>query len=113
MTTDPNDIRRTILRKLHEQLEADVALANNLLNVESLKCVTVILESLYEDEGFDQKERQLAALVVSKVDGGCGGVGLICDDDVSKEGEVDVCKKIDGGDVDVNKGGEVGDYVMR
>nr|GEW79142.1 hypothetical protein [Tanacetum cinerariifolium] len=51
---------------------------------------------------------------VIKVDGGGGGgVGLICDDDVSKEGEVDVCKKIDGGDADVSKGGEVGDYVVR
>nr|GEV33042.1 copia protein [Tanacetum cinerariifolium] len=45
---------------------------------------------------------------VIKVDGEGGGVGLICNDDVSKEGEVDVCKKIDGRDVDVSKGGDDG-----
>ncbi|GJU87466.1 RNA-directed DNA polymerase, eukaryota [Tanacetum coccineum] len=33
MATEPNDVRRTILRHLREQLEADVALANNLLDV--------------------------------------------------------------------------------
>nr|GEW95697.1 hypothetical protein [Tanacetum cinerariifolium]GEW97913.1 hypothetical protein [Tanacetum cinerariifolium] len=43
--------------------------------------------------------------VINNVDGGFGDDG-----DVS---EVDVCKKIYEGDADVNKGGEVGDYVMR
>ncbi|GJU03832.1 hypothetical protein Tco_1114170 [Tanacetum coccineum] len=33
MATEPNDLRRSILRQLREVLEADVALTNNLLDV--------------------------------------------------------------------------------
>ncbi|GKF28246.1 hypothetical protein Tco_0094588 [Tanacetum coccineum] len=33
MATELSDLRRSILRRLREELEADVALANNLLNV--------------------------------------------------------------------------------
>ncbi|GKD64100.1 hypothetical protein Tco_1306208 [Tanacetum coccineum] len=33
MATEPNDVRRTTLRRLREELAADVALANNLLDV--------------------------------------------------------------------------------
>ncbi|GJX91730.1 hypothetical protein Tco_0345056 [Tanacetum coccineum] len=33
MATEPNDLTRIILRRLGEELEADVALANNLLDV--------------------------------------------------------------------------------
>nr|GEX20476.1 hypothetical protein [Tanacetum cinerariifolium] len=33
MTTEPKDERLSILRRLWEELEADVALANNLLDV--------------------------------------------------------------------------------
>ncbi|GJU39534.1 hypothetical protein Tco_1192491 [Tanacetum coccineum] len=68
----------------------------------------------YDDDGDVIKGGKSRGGDVIKVDGGGGGVGLICDDNVNKEGEVDVCKKIDGGDADVNKGGEVGDSdVMR
>nr|GEV74432.1 bulb-type lectin domain-containing protein [Tanacetum cinerariifolium] len=33
MTTEPNDVRLSILRRLREELEAQVALANNLLDM--------------------------------------------------------------------------------
>ncbi|GJY27144.1 hypothetical protein Tco_0401870 [Tanacetum coccineum] len=33
MATEPNDMRRSILRRLREKLEVDVALGNNLLDV--------------------------------------------------------------------------------
>nr|GEU58102.1 hypothetical protein [Tanacetum cinerariifolium] len=33
MTTEPNDLRRSILRRLREVLEADAAVTNNLLDV--------------------------------------------------------------------------------
>nr|GEY97434.1 hypothetical protein [Tanacetum cinerariifolium] len=33
MATEPNDLRRTTLRRLQEKLAADVALANNLCDV--------------------------------------------------------------------------------
>ncbi|GKE18468.1 hypothetical protein Tco_1426045 [Tanacetum coccineum] len=33
MATEPNDVRRSTLRRLREELAADVALANNLLDV--------------------------------------------------------------------------------
>ncbi|GJY27095.1 hypothetical protein Tco_0401821 [Tanacetum coccineum] len=68
----------------------------------------------YDDNGDVINGCESRSGNVIKVDGGGGGVGLICDDDVNKEGEVDVCKKIDGGDDDASKGGEVGDSdVMR
>ncbi|GKC04225.1 hypothetical protein Tco_0995835 [Tanacetum coccineum] len=67
-----------------------------------------------DDDGNVSKGGESGGGDVIKVDGGGGGVSLICDDDVNKDGEVDVCKKIDGGDADVSKGGKVGDYdVMR
>ncbi|GKC83780.1 hypothetical protein Tco_1139497 [Tanacetum coccineum] len=59
-----------------------------------------------DDDGDVSKGGESGGGDVIKVDGGGGGVGLICDDDVNKEGEVDVCKKIDGGDADVSKEGE-------
>ncbi|GJV36115.1 hypothetical protein Tco_1408592 [Tanacetum coccineum] len=33
MATEPNDVRRSTVRRLREELAADVALANNLLDV--------------------------------------------------------------------------------
>nr|GEY05403.1 N-acetyl-D-glucosamine kinase-like [Tanacetum cinerariifolium] len=57
-----------------------------------------------DDDGDVSKGGESEGGNVIKVDGGGGGLGLICDDDISKEGEVDVCKKIDGGDADVSKG---------
>nr|GEY94715.1 UBN2 domain-containing protein [Tanacetum cinerariifolium] len=33
MTTEPNDVRRTTIRRLRQELVADVALMNNLLDV--------------------------------------------------------------------------------
>ncbi|GJW89091.1 hypothetical protein Tco_0164431 [Tanacetum coccineum] len=33
MATEPNDLRRTILGRIQEELQVDVALANNLLDV--------------------------------------------------------------------------------
>ncbi|GKD44403.1 zinc finger, CCHC-type containing protein, partial [Tanacetum coccineum] len=62
-----------------------------------------------DDDGDVSKGGESVGGDVIMVDGGGGGVGLICDDDINKGGEVDVCKKIDGGDADVSKGGEVGD----
>nr|GEY37365.1 hypothetical protein [Tanacetum cinerariifolium] len=45
MDTEAKDVRRSILRQLKEQLEADVALENNLLDV-----LTRYLEQMHSRE---------------------------------------------------------------
>ncbi|GJZ17912.1 hypothetical protein Tco_0554035 [Tanacetum coccineum] len=81
--------------------------------------VTTRADLLPKDVRLDVKVKDLRARRVFSPDTGVinnvdGGFGDDDDGDVSKGGEVDVCKKIDGGDAYISKGGEVGDFdVMR
>nr|GEX53080.1 hypothetical protein [Tanacetum cinerariifolium] len=77
MATEPNDVRRRILRRPREELEAEVALANNLLDV----------LTRYLDQMWSKTDDEGTAYEIVKVSDK-GEKGPVFMEDMSKEEQV-------------------------